>query len=207
MEAEPERVVILGLALDGVPVATLDHVPRNTLLRLDATAKVTGGWPEDAEALRISFVSDTTQRDLERGEIVIARGHGKGGTRVNLRANVPGEHPVELAAAATFEGGANVAAPRLLGVTRVRLTTAVLESASGSEVAARGGPPPGGGLTRDDIIEAVIEHREPDGTWPTQPAVSLALGKDEGGRRIRQVQGPGGWAGILKDAEARLASR
>lgn len=204
-DAEPERVIVLGLALDGVPVTTLDHVPRNTLMRLDATAKVTGGWPDGAEALRISFVSATTKRDLERGEIVIARGQTKGGTQVNLRANVPGDHPVDLAAAATFEGGANVAAPRLLGVTRVRLTTAV--SPSGSEVAAKGGPPSGGGLTRDRIIDAAIEHREPDGTWPTQTAVSQELGMDEGGRRIRQVQGPRGWAGILEDAEARLADR
>jgi hypothetical protein len=72
---------------------------------------------------------------------------------------------------------------------------------------SKGGPPPGGGLTRDDIIDAAIEHREPDGTWPTQTTVSQELGKDEGGRRIRQVQGPRGWAGILEDAEARLANR
>lgn len=50
---------------------------------------------------------------------------------------------------------------------------------------SKGGPPPGGGLTRDSISDAAIEHREPDGTWPTQTAVSLELGKDEGGRRIR----------------------
>lgn len=72
---------------------------------------------------------------------------------------------------------------------------------------ASGGSPPGGGLTRDGIIDAAIENREPDGTWPTQTTVSLALGKDEGARRIRQVQGPRGWAGILEDAEARLANR
>jgi hypothetical protein len=72
---------------------------------------------------------------------------------------------------------------------------------------SKSGPPPGAGLTRDEIIDAVIEHREPDGTWPTQPTVSLELGKDEGGRRIRQVQGKRGWAGILEDAEARLANR
>ena len=95
-ETEPDRVVILGLALDGVPVTTLDDVPRNTLLPLDATAKLTGGWPDDVKAIRISFVSDTTQRDLERDEIVIARGTKEGGTRVNLRANVPRDHPVEL---------------------------------------------------------------------------------------------------------------
>lgn len=72
---------------------------------------------------------------------------------------------------------------------------------------SKGGPPPGGGLTRDGIIDAAIEHREPDGTWPTQTTVSLELGKDVGGRRIRQVQGPRGWAGIVEDAEARLANR
>ena len=72
---------------------------------------------------------------------------------------------------------------------------------------SKGGPPSGGGLTRDDIIDAAIEHREPDGTWPTQTTVSVELGKDEAGRRIRQVQGPRGWAGVLEDAEARLANR
>lgn len=168
-DAEPERVIVLGLALDGVPATTLDHVPRNTLMRLDATAKVTGGWPEAAEALRISFVSDTAKRDLERGEIVIARGQTKGGTQVNLRANVPGEHPVELAAAATFEGGASVAAPRLLGVTRVRLTTAAVASPSAPEVTAVGagavpvrrirtpGQPGRPGWTADIFLEHWIE--------------------------------------------------
>ncbi|MBI3749111.1 MAG: hypothetical protein HY262_09750 [Chloroflexi bacterium] len=79
---------------------------------------------------------------------------------------------------------------------------------SGIEQArSKGGSPPGWGLTRDSIVDAAIEHREPDGTWPTQATVSLELGKDEGGRRIRQVQGPRGWAGILEDAEARLANR
>ncbi len=79
---------------------------------------------------------------------------------------------------------------------------------SGIEQArSKGGSPPGWGLTRDNIVDAAIEHREPDGTWPTQATVSLELGKDEGGRRIRQVQGPRGWAGILEDAEARLANR
>lgn len=143
VEEEPERVVILGFALDGVPVTTLDDVPRNTLLPLDATVKLTGGWPDDAQGIRISFVSDTTQRDLERGEIVITRGTNAGGTRVNLRANVPRDHPVELSAAATFEGGPNVAAPRLLGVTRLRLTTAATTAARpGTESEEAPGVPP-----------------------------------------------------------------
>lgn len=86
-----------------------------------------------------------------------------------------------------------------------RLVEARLPSDRGGQ--ASGGSPPGGGLTRDDIIDAAIENREPNGTWPTQTTVSLALGKDEGARRIRQVQGPRGWAGILEDARAKLANR
>lgn len=179
VEAEPERVVVLGLALDGVPVATLDHVPRNTLLLLVATVKVTGGWPDDAKALRISFVSDTTQRDLERGEIVIARAQSAGGTQVNLRANVPRDRPVELAAAATFEGGANVSAPRLLGVTRIRLTTAATTTArSGAESEGAPGAPsqprrrgrPRGtiAVTRTEIVEKFRALRTNYGRNPTQ---------------------------------------
>ena len=83
----------------------------------------------------------------------------------------------------------------------------IREQGGTEQARPKGGSPPGWGLTRDSIIDAAIEHREPDGTWPTQAAVSLELGKDEGGRRIRQVQGPRGWAGILEDAEARLANR
>ena len=135
-EAGPDRVVILGLTINGVPITTLDRVPRNTLLRLDATAKVTDGWPEDAEALRISFVSEVSQRDLERGEIVIQRGTNQGRTQVNLRANVPADHPIELAAAATFEGGASSVAPRLLGVTRLWLTSAAAGLPAGSGLTA-----------------------------------------------------------------------
>ncbi len=184
-EAEPEVVVILGLALDGVPVATLDHVPRNTLLRLDATAKVTGGWPEDAKALRISFVSEISQRDLERGEIVIERGLNDGRTQVNLRANVRADHPVELAAAATFEGGASPVAPRLLGVTRVRLATAAAElttdsaSTTGAGVDSeeapvarpkrrRGRPSGTLSVTRAQIFEKFRSLRVNYGRNPTQ---------------------------------------
>lgn len=185
-EVEPERVVILGLALDGVPVATLDHVPRNTVLRLDATAKVTGGWPDDAKALRISFVSDISQRDLERGEIVIERGLNGGRTQVNLRANVRPDRPVELAAAATFEGGANTAAPRLLGVTRIRLTTtaAVQPADSGSTARAgvegegapdalpqprrRGRPKGTRSVTRAEIVEKFRALRVNYGRNPSQ---------------------------------------
>ena len=179
VEAEPERVVILGFALDGVPVTTLDDVPRNTLLPLDATVKLTGGWPDDAQGIRISFVSDTTQRDLERGEIVIARGTNAGGTRVNLRANVPRDHPVELSAAATFEGGPNVAAPRLLGVTRLRLTTAATTAARpGAESEGAPGVPPQPrrrgrpkgtfSVTRTEILEKFRALRTNYGRNPTQ---------------------------------------
>ena len=90
------------------------------------------------------------------------------------------------------------------GAERGRQTRERIEA---EQALSKGGPPPGGGLTRDTIIDAAIEHREPDGTWPTQTTVSLALGNDEGGRRIRQVQGPRRWAGILEDAEAKLANR
>ncbi len=179
VEAEPERVVILGLAIDGIPVTTLDAIPRNTLLPLDATVKLTGGWPDDAEGIRISFVSDTTQRDLERGEIVITRGQMEGGTRVNLRANVPRDRPVELSAAATFEGDANVAAPRLLGVTRIRLTTAaptpataVVEGDPGTAAAPRprrrGRPKGTLSVTRTDIVETFRALRTNYGRNPTQ---------------------------------------
>lgn len=60
-----------------------------------------------------------------------------------------------------------------------------------------------GGLTRDQIVEAVIATREPDGSWGTQPAAAEYL-KLEDPRRIRQVQGARGWNGVLEDAEARL---
>jgi hypothetical protein len=63
----------------------------------------------------------------------------------------------------------------------------------------------GDGLTRDRVIEKVIANREPDGTWPTQPAVAEALGLEA--RRIRQVQGDGGWQGILDDAARRISER
>jgi hypothetical protein len=66
--------------------------------------------------------------------------------------------------------------------------------------------PPLDGLTRERIVDAVIEGREPEGTWPTQSAVADALGYADS-RRLRQVQGPRGWAGILNDAEARLIGK
>lgn len=60
-----------------------------------------------------------------------------------------------------------------------------------------------GGLTRDNVIDAVIDNREPDGTWPTQEATAEALGVTD--RRIRQVCGRRRWAGIVADAKARVA--
>ncbi len=63
-----------------------------------------------------------------------------------------------------------------------------------------------GGLTRDQIIDAAIANREPDGTWPKQAAVAEALRLADA-RQIRNVQGPRGWAGIIADALDRLAPR
>jgi hypothetical protein len=77
----------------------------------------------------------------------------------------------------------------------------------------RGGvtPPAGhrGGLERDGIVAKVAELcvEDPDGRlgWPTQATTSVKLGLDESGRRIRQVQGPRGWAGIVQDAQTLRA--
>jgi hypothetical protein len=62
----------------------------------------------------------------------------------------------------------------------------------------------GEGLTRDRVVRAVAELRRQDGTWPTQPVTANALGLQDA-RRIRQVQGPRKWAGIIADAAALLA--
>ena len=62
-----------------------------------------------------------------------------------------------------------------------------------------------GGLTRDQIIDAAIANREPDGTWPKQAAVAEALRLADA-RQIRNVQGRRGWPGIIADAKARLAA-
>lgn len=56
-----------------------------------------------------------------------------------------------------------------------------------------------GGLTRDEIVARAAEWR---GDWPpTQDNIAEVLKRDPS--RIRQVQGPGGWAGIIKDARRR----
>jgi hypothetical protein len=60
-----------------------------------------------------------------------------------------------------------------------------------------------GGLTRERIIDQILESRVPDGTMPTQPVVAEGLGLADA-RRIRQVQGPRGWPGLIADARARL---
>jgi hypothetical protein len=60
-----------------------------------------------------------------------------------------------------------------------------------------------GGLTRDQIVDTTAElWEDPKKPAPTQPVVSEKLGRDD--RRIRQVQGPGKWPGILADARAKL---
>ncbi len=61
-----------------------------------------------------------------------------------------------------------------------------------------------GGLTREQIVDAAIANREPDGTWPKQAAVAEALRLADA-RQIRNVQGQRGWLGIIADAQARLA--
>jgi hypothetical protein len=79
---------------------------------------------------------------------------------------------------------------------------------------SRGGvTPPAGhreGLERDRIVAKVAELcvEDPDGRlrWPTQATTSVKLELEESGRRIRQVQGPRGWAGIVQDAQ-RLRAR
>jgi hypothetical protein len=66
---------------------------------------------------------------------------------------------------------------------------------------APAGPPPDLDRPRDHVVQAVIDHED---AWPpTQPAISEALGWAADGRRIRQVQGPRGWRGILDDAQRR----
>lgn len=66
----------------------------------------------------------------------------------------------------------------------------------------RGGAPGGYGLRREAIVQAVVAKREPDGSWPTQQRVAEALGYSV--ERVKQTQGPRGWAGILADAERLL---
>jgi hypothetical protein len=68
----------------------------------------------------------------------------------------------------------------------------------------RGGPIPSAD-SRARIVDEAIAGREPDGTWPTQSAVATALELTD--RRIRQIQGPAGWSGIIADAEAAIAGR
>jgi hypothetical protein len=61
-----------------------------------------------------------------------------------------------------------------------------------------------GGLTRDAIVKAAVSYRRGGGGWPpTQAAVAEELGLSDA-RRLRQLQGPRGWKGILADAQARL---
>lgn len=68
--------------------------------------------------------------------------------------------------------------------------------------------PSRGGLKREQVVAAVVEGAVPAsvGSWdlPTQAATAEALDLADA-RRIRQVQGPRGWAGIQADARGRLA--
>jgi hypothetical protein len=65
----------------------------------------------------------------------------------------------------------------------------------------RGGAPAGTGLTVERVVAAVIERREPDGTWPTQATVAESLGVTD--RRIRAIASPvGGWHEILERAKS-----
>jgi hypothetical protein len=70
--------------------------------------------------------------------------------------------------------------------------------------ASHGGPVPAGN-SRERIVDEAIAQREPDGTWPTQVAVAGTLELTD--RRIRQVQGKAGWAGILEDAKVKARDR
>jgi hypothetical protein len=70
--------------------------------------------------------------------------------------------------------------------------------------ARRGGPVPAAD-PRGRIVDEAIAQREPDGTWPTQATVAETLKLTD--RRIRQVQGDAGWAGILEDAEVKARDR
>jgi hypothetical protein len=88
----------------------------------------------------------------------------------------------------------------LLATERVRQLAQRMSAAVGDA------PESVSGLTRDRVIDAAIATREPDGTWGTQTKAATGpggLGLADA-RRIRQVQGPRGWAGIIADAEARL---
>lgn len=73
------------------------------------------------------------------------------------------------------------------------------------KLAGPGEAPPGGlGLTRAVVVAKVAQLHAESGVWPTQPATAYALEGDGfagSERRIRQVQGPGGWKGIRADAE------
>jgi hypothetical protein len=80
-----------------------------------------------------------------------------------------------------------------------------LRALSGRVMPVRTPPTAGEGLTRDRIVRKVAELRRQDGTWPTQPVTAEALDLKDA-RRIRQVQGPRKWAGIVADAAALLAA-
>lgn len=159
---------------------------------------------EDVEAY-IDRVSSLDERTIRLG---VGLGLRAAKRRRNRRAELgPRVTAQRQAAAKSSDHPGAVRGPGRTELDNVVGGQQIRERIGTEQARSKGGPPSGGGLTRDDIIDAAIEHREPDGTWPTQTTVSVELGKDEGGRRIRQVQGPRGWAGILEDAKARLANR
>ena len=74
------------------------------------------------------------------------------------------------------------------------------EVPKGPTLPRHGGPPSDTDRPRDRVVRAARDY---PGAWPpTQKAISGALGWTLDGRRIRQVQGPRGWPGILEDASA-----
>ncbi len=85
---------------------------------------------------------------------------------------------------------------------------AELELGAPAAFEARGRDPSRGGIDRQQVVAAVVEHAVPTsaGSWdlPTQAAAAEALDLADA-RRIRQVQGSRGWAGIQADARERLA--
>ncbi|HJP89282.1 MAG TPA: hypothetical protein VJ850_09640 [Candidatus Limnocylindrales bacterium] len=93
----------------------------------------------------------------------------------------------------------------------VQARRAEIERLGGDLSALRGkrgkaGPPLREGLTREKVVDQVaLMIRANRGMAPKQTDVATAL-LYEDARRIRQVQGSGGWAQVLRDARTRLRS-
>lgn len=92
---------------------------------------------------------------------------------------------------------------------RGELRKLVREWRGRQEGSSTGGPPGGDGLSRDRIVEKVVElaQRTPDGTWelPSQETTAEKLGCSP--RRVGQVQGRRQWRGVREDALELLARK